>query len=133
MWVNASSVQNTTDTLIKDYAIKASSPHASVSSLSGGHQQRVIIARELSTKPKVIIAYDPTRGLDIRASRFVHEQLIQAAEEGAAILLFSSELSELFLLCQTIAVIHNGMLSSPRAKEEWTQESLGHAMTGGCA
>lgn len=130
-WMNSTSIQNTANTLISDYKIKASSPHASVSSLSGGHQQRVITARELSTKPKVIIAYDPTRGLDIRASRFVHKQLIKAAEEGTAVLLFSSELSELILLCHDIAVIHNGNLSPPQAKENWTQESLGHAMTGG--
>jgi simple sugar transport system ATP-binding protein len=132
-WMNATTVQTTTSKLIGDYTIKASSPNASVSSLSGGHQQRVIIARELSTKPKVIIAYDPTRGLDIRASRFVHEQLIHAAKEGASVMLFSSELSELFLMCHNIAVMHNGELSPPRAKEDWTQESLGHAMTGGSA
>lgn len=131
--LNPSKVQHKSASLLQDYAVKASSVMQSISSLSGGHQQRVILARELSTNPKVIIAYNPARGLDIRASRFVHERLLTAAKNGTALLLFSSELSELFLLCQYIAVIHQGALSESRPKSEWTQESLGNAMTGGSA
>ncbi len=129
--LNTSSIQAKTDSLLRNFSVKATSCKQAANALSGGHQQRLIIARELSANPKVIIAYDPTRGLDIRASRFVHEQLIEAAKNGACVLLFSSELSELFLLCHSIGVLHRGKLSVPRSVKEWTRESLGYAMTGG--
>ncbi|MBD3265373.1 ATP-binding cassette domain-containing protein, partial [bacterium] len=115
---------------IGKYAIQTASPHAPIESLSGGHQQRVVIAREFMADPLFLLAHNPTRGLDIRAARFVHDKLINWACEKGSVLLFSAELSELFLLCQTIAVIYRGRIAAVRAKEEWSMEALGKAMAG---
>jgi general nucleoside transport system ATP-binding protein len=119
-----------TDLAICDYAIQTESIYHSISHLSGGHQQRVVIAREMLTHPQWIVAHNPTRGLDIRAAQFVHKMLIRACEEGASVLLFSSELAELFALCHTIAVIYAGNFVGIRAANAWTMEDIGKAMVG---
>ncbi len=117
----------------QQFQIQASSPRIPVNRLSGGHQQRVLISRELMAEPKFVLAHNPTRGLDIRASRFVHETLHQICREGAGVILFSSELTELFLLCQRIAVMHQGRIIAIRSTDKWDAEGLGKAMTGGTA
>ncbi len=112
------------------YGIVYQSLSHPISELSGGHQQRVIISRELLSNPTVIIAHNPTRGLDLRAARFVHESLQKAAAEGASIGLFSSELPELFLLCHRVAVIYRGQIIAERKKDDWNAETLGKYMSG---
>ena len=129
-WINKSAIQTQTMECIHQYQIAASSPDQSADQLSGGHQQRVVIARELLTQPQWTIAHNPTRGLDLRASRFVHEKLLDLCEGGAPVLLFSSELSELFVLCHRIAVMYRGAITAVRPTREWTPESLGKAMMG---
>lgn len=100
------------------YSIRASGPLQRAGDLSGGNQQKVILARELDRKPKRIVAAEPTRGLDIEATRFVHEQLRSAAAEGASILLITSDLDEAFALADTIQVIYRGRLSDPLTPSE---------------
>jgi ABC-type uncharacterized transport system ATPase subunit len=93
------------------YSIRAHGPRQLAGSLSGGNQQKVILARELERDPRVIVAAEPTRGLDIEAARFVHDQLRGAAARGAAILLITSDLDEAFALADAIHVIYRGRLS----------------------
>jgi len=97
--------------LIELYSIRASGPRQKAGSLSGGNQQKVILARELDRRPAVIVASEPTRGLDIESTGFVHTQLRNAAAAGAAILLITSDLDEAFALAHTIHVMYRGTLS----------------------
>jgi simple sugar transport system ATP-binding protein len=98
--------------LIERFDIRAQSPLQRAGSLSGGNQQKVILARELERKPEIIVAAEPTRGLDIEATRFVHDELRAAAARGAAILLITSDLDEAFALGDAIHVIYRGVLSA---------------------
>jgi simple sugar transport system ATP-binding protein len=98
--------------LIGRFDIRAQSPLQRAGSLSGGNQQKVLLARELERKPEIIVAAEPTRGLDIEATRFVHDELRAAAARGAAILLITSDLDEAFALGDAIHVIYRGVLSA---------------------
>jgi simple sugar transport system ATP-binding protein len=98
--------------LIERFDIRARSPLQRAGSLSGGNQQKVILARELERKPEIIVAAEPTRGLDIEATRFVHDELRAAAARGAAILLITSDLDEAFALGDAIHVMYRGSLSA---------------------
>ena len=97
--------------LIAAYGIRAESADQLAGSLSGGNQQKVLLARELETNPDAVVAAEPTRGLDIEAAHFVHEKLLYAAQRGAAILLITSDLDEVFALAEAIHVIYRGRLS----------------------
>ncbi len=131
VWLSKQTITQYVSDHLDRFNIQRSSPYDTARRLSGGHQQRLIIARELMGNPRLIVAHDPIRGLDLRASRFVHETLIQICHEGAAMILFSSELPELFLMCARIAVIHRGMFTQIRPADQWTAEELGKAMVGG--
>jgi ABC-type uncharacterized transport system ATPase subunit len=98
--------------LIERFNIRAQSPQQRAGSLSGGNQQKVILARELERKPEIIVAAEPTRGLDIESTRFIHDELRAAAGRGAAILLITSDLDEAFALGDAIHVIYRGTLSA---------------------
>jgi len=104
--------------LIERFNIRAQSPLQRAGSLSGGNQQKVILARELERHPEIIIAAEPTRGLDIEATSFVHDELRDAAARGAAILLITSDLDEAFALGDAIHVIYRGALSPRLTPEE---------------
>ncbi len=97
--------------LIEKFDIRAEGPRQRAGSLSGGNQQKVLLARELDRNLEVIVAAEPTRGLDIEATRFVHEQLQCSADRGAAILMITSDLDEAFTLAGAIHVIFRGRLS----------------------
>jgi simple sugar transport system ATP-binding protein len=97
--------------LIELYSIKAADAKQTAGSLSGGNQQKVILARELDGEPERIIASEPTRGLDLESTRFVREQLREAAARGAKIVLITSDLDEAFELAGSIQVIYRGVLS----------------------
>jgi simple sugar transport system ATP-binding protein len=115
--------------MIALYSIRASGPLQRAGDLSGGNQQKVILARELERKPSMIVAAEPTRGLDIEATRFVHEQLRTAAEHGAEIMLITSDLDEAFALADTIQVIYRGRLSDPMTQSE-AAERVASLMAG---
>ena len=99
------------DQMIELYSIRARGPQQRAGDLSGGNQQKVILARELAPHPRVIVAAEPTRGLDIEAARFVHAQLRNAADAHAAIVLITSDLDEAFALADAMHVIYRGRLS----------------------
>jgi simple sugar transport system ATP-binding protein len=117
------------ETLIGHYSIKARNAKQKAGSLSGGNQQKVVLARELSRKPRMILAAEPTRGLDIEATAFVHEQLRAAASAGASILLITSDLDEAFALADSIQVIYRGALSEPMPPAV-AREKVGALMAG---
>ena len=104
--------------MIELYSIRASGPKQRAGDLSGGNQQKVVLARELHRRPAMIVAAEPTRGLDLAATAFVHEQLRRAAEGGAQITLITSDLDEAFALADEIQVIYRGNLSERMSVEE---------------
>ncbi len=116
--------------LIKEFDVRGGNPQTHARNLSGGNQQKVILAREIDRNPTVLIAAQPTRGLDVGAIEFVHKRLIEERDEGRAILLVSLELDEVLSLADRILVLYEGELVGefpPTA----TEEELGLAMTGG--
>ena len=98
-------------TVIRSYGIVASGPDARAATLSGGNQQKVVLARALEQRPQVLVAENPTRGLDIRATREVHERLREAAREGVAVLVYSTDLDEVLELGRRILVMHRGRVA----------------------
>lgn len=112
--------------LIGEFDIQCAGPDAPLWSLSGGNQQRVVLARELSLGPKVLVAAQPTRGLDVGAIEYMTERLRAAAAEGVAVLLISSELEEILDLADRVAVMYRGRIvgEMPRADAELEQLSL---------
>jgi simple sugar transport system ATP-binding protein len=117
-------------TLLKEFDVRGGAPETRASALSGGNQQKVVIAREVSRDPRVLIAAQPTRGLDVGAIEFVHRRLVEERDEGRAVLLVSLELEEVLSLADRILVIYEGRIAGefpPTA----TEEELGIAMTGG--
>jgi ABC-type uncharacterized transport system ATPase subunit len=116
--------------LITEFDVRTPSAKAPVRSLSGGNQQKIIIAREISSDPIVLIAAQPTRGVDIGAIEFIHRRIIEQRDAGKAVLLVSAELDEIRSLSDRIAVMYEGKIVdivSPDA----TEEQLGILMTGG--
>jgi simple sugar transport system ATP-binding protein len=116
--------------LLKEFDVRGGTPETRASALSGGNQQKVVIAREVSRDPKVLIAAQPTRGLDVGAIEFVHRRLVEERDEGRAVLLVSLELEEVLSLADRILVVYEGRIAGefpPTA----TEEELGIAMTGG--
>jgi len=102
-----------------------------VGTLSGGNQQKVVLAREFSENPDLLIAAQPTRGLDIGAAQFVHERLVEKRDTGAAILLVSAELDEIFALSDRIAVLYEGQIMGVFHAGVVDEEEVGLLMTGG--
>lgn len=115
---------------IKEYDIAAQSDRQPVRNLSGGNLQKVILARELSQQPKLVIASSPTRGLDVGATEYVHAKLVQLRAEGSGILLISEDLDEIFNVSDTIAVIFNGQIVGIVNVEQTTKEEVGLWMAG---
>ncbi|MCP4405792.1 MAG: ABC transporter ATP-binding protein [bacterium] len=116
--------------LIADYNIKAPSPESKVKNLSGGHQQKVVVARELSLDPQLLIAFQPTRGLDIGAIEYVHSVIVASRDEGRSVLLISTELSEVFGLSDRIGVLYQGEIVKIFDAGEATIEEVGLLMAG---
>jgi len=104
--------------------------HAQAKNLSGGNQQKIILAREVSRNPELLIAAQPTRGLDVGAIQFIHNKLLELRAAGKAVLLVSLELDEIMALADRIGVIHNGRLMAVIPGGQATREQLGLLMTG---
>ena len=116
--------------LITEFDVRGGVPQTHANALSGGNQQKVILAREIDRDPNVLIAAQPTRGLDVGAIEFVHRRLVEERDEGRGVLLVSLELDEVLSLADRILVMYEGEIVGefpPTA----TEEELGLAMTGG--
>lgn len=125
-------VRSFTNGVIKEYDIRpADCVDSLAGGLSGGNQQKVIIAREVSSEPDLLVAVQPTRGLDVGAIEFVHKALIRERDRGAAILLISLELDEVMDVADTIAVIHHGKIVGTFKQGTVSEEEVGLLMAGG--
>lgn len=114
----------------RQYDVRMDSIQDTVGSLSGGNQQKVIIGRVFAQDPRVIIAAQPTRGVDIGAIEYIHAQLIKMRDTGKAILLISADLEELTKLSDTIAVLYAGRIVDQRPSRDYDERTLGALMTG---
>ena len=117
--------------VIADYEVRGAAPARVVESLSGGNLQKIVVGRELSGNPRVVLANQPTRGLDVGSIEFVHRALSQARSEGSAVLLVSAELDEVLALADRIAVMYDGKLLGPFDRSEMDRERVGQLMAGG--
>jgi simple sugar transport system ATP-binding protein len=116
--------------LLEQYDVRGGRPDTTASSLSGGNQQKVVIARELAEDPRVTIAAQPTRGLDVGAIEFVHKQLLEQRDAGRAVLLVSLELEEIRSLSDRVLVIYEGRIVAELSPDA-SDEEMGIAMLGG--
>lgn len=126
-FINAREVGRYVDKLIRDFAIKCSSNQA-MRELSGGNQQKLVLGRELSRSPKLLIAMQPTRGLDVGAIEYVHRRLLEQSSFGTAVLLISSELDELLALSDRIAVLRDGKMVGTLPRSMASPETIGPLM-----
>jgi simple sugar transport system ATP-binding protein len=115
--------------LLREYDVRGGDCDSFASSLSGGNQQKVAIAREIACDPKLLVAHQPTRGLDVGAIEFVHRRLIEERDKGRAVLLVSLEYDEVRALADRILVIYEGQIAGEFAPDA-SEEELGRAMTG---
>ena len=116
--------------LIAEFDVRGGGPKTKGGALSGGNQQKVILAREIDRDPRLLVAAQPTRGLDVGAIEFVHRRLVEERDEGRAVLLVSLELEEVLSLADRILVIYEGEIVGEFPPSA-TEEELGVAMTGG--
>jgi simple sugar transport system ATP-binding protein len=123
-------IQKTASRLIEEFQIKAK-PNDRVRTLSGGNIQKIILARTLSQQPTVVIAAQPTRGLDVGATEYVHQKLTEQKARGAAILLVSEDLDEILLLSDHILVIYEGQIVAVIPAETADLHKIGLLMAGG--
>jgi simple sugar transport system ATP-binding protein len=124
-------IRNQSEALMEEFDIRAAGYDSPMDSLSGGNMQKVVLAREFSADPALLIAAQPTRGVDIGASEFIHNQLIAKRDDGKAILLVSADLSEVMNLSDRIAVMYKGKITGVfQNSPDLTEEELGLYMLG---
>lgn len=117
--------------LIKEYDVRTPNEDVPASALSGGNQQKLIVAREISKDPDLLIASQPTRGVDVGAIEFIHKRLVKERDSGKAILLVSLELDEIMALSDRIAVMYDGKIVGILDRKDATEQKLGILMAGG--
>ncbi len=128
--LNNSGISKYSEGKIDEFDIRPRNKNLKTESLSGGNQQKIIVAREISYNPEILIASQPTRGLDVGAIEFVHKRLVDQREFGKAILLISLELEEIMMLSDRIAVIYNGEFVGILNRNEASEEEIGLLMLG---
>jgi simple sugar transport system ATP-binding protein len=129
-FLNWKAVREFTGTLLKDFDVKTATVDTPVKLLSGGNQQKLLVGRELATDPQVIIASQPTRGLDVAATEAVHNVLLDARRRGKAILMVSEDLDELLTICDRIAVMFEGRIMGVVKAESARVAQIGLMMAG---
>lgn len=128
--LNGDRIQENAATKIKTFDIRPPSSELPARALSGGNQQKVVIAREMGRAFSILLASQPTRGVDVGAIEFIHAQLREARADGKAVLLVSAELKEILALADRVAVMYRGKLTKVMPIEEVDEETLGEYMTG---
>jgi ABC-type uncharacterized transport system ATPase subunit len=130
-WIRSlEQVSSNGELLVEKFDIRAPNSALSAGSLSGGNKQKVVVARELSQDLDVVVASQPTRGIDVGSIEFIHNQLISARDKGAAVLLVSAELDEILSLADRIAVISNGKIVATYDSKEADRNTIGRMMAG---
>jgi ABC-type uncharacterized transport system ATPase subunit len=131
-WLRLSYWKDLAKRLLREFDVRGGGPDSYAVSLSGGNQQKICVAREIASDPKLLVAHQPTRGLDVGAIEFVHRRLIEERDKGRAVLLVSLEYEEVRALADRILVIYEGEIVGEFAPDA-SEEELGIAMTGGKA
>jgi len=129
--LNDNQIRVHTKKLIQEFDVRPPDPDVTARGLSGGNQQKLIIAREFSITPKFLIASQPTRGVDIGAIEFIYKKILELKASGAAVLLVSAELDEVFSLSDRVAVLYEGKIVGVVEPEKISQQEIGLMMTGG--
>jgi len=129
-FLNFKTLRKRAEKLISEFDVRCPGTETPVRRLSGGNMQKLILARTLSENPTLILANQPTWGLDVGATAFVHGRILKARQHGAAIVVISEDLDELFLLCDRIQVMHAGHLSAPLRTENTNRTEVGLLMSG---
>ena len=129
-FIDRTAVKEFSERLIREYDVRCETPKQKGGTLSGGNQQKLVLARELSRDPKFILAVQPAHGLDVGATEFVHDKLIEQRNRGSAVLLISTELDEVFELSDRISVIYNGKIAATMDRSEADRGKIGMLMTG---
>ena len=129
--LNYQNITNYAKRLMEEFDVRAANEYVSASALSGGNQQKAIIAREMDRDPDLLIVSQPTRGLDVGAIEYIHKRLIEARTQGKAVLVVSFELDEILNVSDRIAVIHDGKIQGIVTPEETNKQELGILMAGG--
>lgn len=128
--VNRNETRRITSKVMEDFDVRAPSPNVGAATLSGGNQQKLIIGRELQRKPQVLLAIQPTRGLDVGAIEFVQRQLIDARDSGMAVLVLSFDLDEVLDLSDRLAVLYHGKIVGNYRNGDISRTNLGLLMGG---
>jgi simple sugar transport system ATP-binding protein len=129
-WLKPRAIRQRAEQLIARFQVKAPALRAPILQLSGGNQQRLVIARALYGKPRLLIAYAPTRGLDIRGAEATYAAIRDACQQGMAALVIAFDLDELMEHCDRIAVLFKGTIVQEFAREAFSREAIGAAMVG---
>jgi simple sugar transport system ATP-binding protein len=129
-WLSPSELETNCADRMQDFDIRPPLPKLASANFSGGNQQKIVLAREISTQPKLLLVGQPTRGVDIGAIEFIHKQLIALRNKGCAILLVSVELDEIMSLSDRILVMNNGQMVGELARDEADEQRLGLMMAG---
>ncbi|NFA59853.1 ABC transporter ATP-binding protein [Clostridium sporogenes] len=129
--MNYKAIREHCNTLIEEFDVRTPNDEVNASSLSGGNQQKLIAAREISKDPDLLIASQPTRGLDVGAIEYIHKRLVKEREDGKAVLLVSLELDEILSLSDRIAVMYDGKIVKILDRKDATEQKLGILMAGG--
>ena len=119
------------DKFIDLLQIKTASRETLIKQLSGGNQQKVILARWLATEPEFLILDEPTRGIDVGTKTEIQKLVIKLAEEGKSVIFISSEIEEMLRTCNRMAVLRDGQKVGEIGSDEMTQEGVMHAIAGG--
>jgi simple sugar transport system ATP-binding protein len=128
---NMGEIRKNADLLVEKFDIRTTSPAALASSLSGGNKQKVVIARELSQELQVLVAAQPTRGVDVGSIEFIHNQIVAARDAGSAVLLVSAELDEVLGLADRVAVMYAGKIVKILDEKDAERNKVGRLMAGG--
>jgi len=115
---------------VKELRVKTPTIETKARNLSGGNQQKVVLAKWLALKPRVLLLDEPTRGVDIGAKREIYELIEQLAEAGVAVLFVSSELGEIIGMSDRVLVMHQGAIRGQLTRQQLTEEAIMHAATG---
>ena len=129
-FINLEAIQENAERLVAEFDIRTPSISTPVSSLSGGNQQKVIVARELSRPIQLLIINQPTRGLDVGSIEFIHKRIVEARDSGVAVLLVSAELDEILSLSDRIGVMFGGRIVAEMEAEQADRRTLGFYMAG---
>jgi simple sugar transport system ATP-binding protein len=129
-WFERGAAQARAERVIAEFDVRAPSAHTMVATLSGGNQQKVVVGRALAGEPRLVLACQPTRGIDVGAAALVQSRLIEARNRGAGVLLISFELDELFACADRVLVLFRGEIAGEFARDAFDRARIGALMAG---